>query len=604
MTKYDEKSIVKLTELEHLRKYPGMYVGDIETPVRLLEELLDNALDEVQSGYGDKIGVLIDTKQKIFKVLDNGRGLPFNINLPIEQDPPVLSATKMFTSAKFDKGKTDSPYCLAAGLHGIGLVACYALSDWMSIDIYRDNIHAIYYFESHNNKIERKSDVYSGATPYSTRVIVKPSNKYFKKLDIDLDVIEERLNIVASLYNNLSILFKVDDKQFKLSDMNIESLLKKYLCNDDSFNWYNFDYEKKKESYNIRFTWDRSSVAPKTFTVVNLCKVEEGAHINKVLSTIKKFFYSYNSTNNRNGGKYNFQLNDTIVGLRLFINLKVINAAYAEQIKKRLSSQTDLSVLDNFEQQLTKYFKEHQDELYDILDDIQNYRNLQNTKKLNIKNQGNKRGHCVYTKLRDCIEENGELIICEGDSAGGGLIKVRDPKKHAILPLRGVVPNALTKADFHENKELKDIILSCGCGIGNDCDANKLRYNKIIIACDADPAGHWITALLITFFVYMMSPIVQERKLFVCRTPLFGYKENNKFVPLWDDKELQKARDEKRKIMRFKGLGEFNPDELKVFTLDEKTRKLICVEYEDPTELFALMSKPEERRKLLGIDEL
>jgi len=595
-----------MSELDHLRNYPGMYVGDTETPTRLLEEVLDNTLDETQSGWGDTIGIFIDTKNKTFRILDNGRGFPFNKDLPLEKDPPILALTKMFTSAKFNKGKEDSSYHLAAGLHGIGLVACYALSEWITVDIYRDGMHAKYYLDKHG-KIEREFVEYDVNTkvPYSTRIELKPDKKYFSSLDINLDTVKQRLDIASVNYPNLKIILKVDNKTEVVSNITIDDLVKKYLSSNDNIAWYDFNYEnKKKEYFNVRFAWDRSVLATKVFTSVNLCKVDEGAHINKVINVLKKVLYDYNGTVSKNTNvKYNFLQSDILVGLKLYINLRVIKASYAEQIKKRLSSQSDIFVLDSFETMLTKYFKEHQEELYNILDEIQSYRNLQNTKSLGKAVNLNKRGSHTYTKLRDCIEDNGELIICEGDSAGGGLIKVRDPKKHAILPLRGVVPNALVKTNIHENKELRDIITACGCGTDEHCNANKLRYDKIIIACDADPAGHWITALLITFFAYKMSNLVKNGKVFVCQTPLFGYKEKGEFVPLWTEEDLKTARDEKRKIMRFKGLGEFDSQDLKVFTIGDK-RKLIPVDWPaDPQKIFDLMSKSEERKKLVLSEE-
>ena len=147
---------------------------------------------------------------------------------------------------------------------------------------------------------------------------------------------------------------------------------------------------------------------------------------------------------------------------------------------------------------------------------------------------------------------------------------------------------------------MKDIIMACGCGIDNHCDVSKLRYNKIILATDADPAGHWISALLITLFAYKMPDIIKAGRLYVCETPLFGYKDKTGFYPLWTKETLDAARDAGKNIKRYKGLGEFNPEELKVFTLDEATRRLIRVVWSEKFEkLFELMSNSAEKRKLV-----
>lgn len=597
MSHYDVSSIVEMSQLEHLRKNSGMYVGDAETATRLLEELLDNALDEVQAGHATIVGVFIDTKNKTFKVLDNGRGFPFDQNLPLDQDPPILSATKLFTSGKFKKGGNDSAYDIAVGLHGIGLVCCFALSEYMNIEIYRGGYKGTYNF-LHDGDIERKQEK-SDKKPFSTKIEVKPSSKYFTNIGVDLKKIEERLEIAVANCPSLKAVFKVDDKDRVITGTEKELLLK--YIGDADLEWHCFSGSKKPESYDIRIGWDQDgSPTPKSFTTVNLCKVSDGAHVTKVYNTIKNFF----STQAKKK-KFTFQPSDSLVGLRVYINLKLISAAFAEQVKDRLSSRSDLGVMDDFERKFEKYLLSDTDLLDELLTKFQEYRTKvtnKNILKENNNTSGKTRGFTKLTKLRDCIHVGGELLIGEGDSAVGGLIRVRDPKKHAILPLRGVIPNAITKKDFHENQELKDIIVACGCGIENHCDISKLRYDKIILAADADPAGHWITALLITLFAYKMAPVVQAGKLYVCKTPLFGYRDDKKkLVPLWDDIQVENARNSGKKILRFKGLGEFDPPDLRVFTLDEKTRNLIQVKWsnDNSEKLFKLMSTTEDRRKLV-----
>jgi len=594
MTHYDVTSIVEMSQLEHLRKNSGMYVGDSETATRLLEELLDNALDEVQAGHANIVGVFIDTKSGTFKVLDNGRGFPFDQSLPLEKDPPILSATKLFTSGKYKKGEEESAYKIAVGLHGIGLMCCFALSEYMNIDIYRNDLHAIYRFNS-NGDVVREQKKHNDKKPFSTKIEVKPDEKYFTSTSVDLKAIEERLNIAVSNYPNLRAVLKVDNKDTIIKGSE-DDLIQKYMgCSD--LTWCRFVGEKKPETYDVRFSWDfEGSSGNKSFTVINLCKVEDGVHINQVQNIVKNYFYEQGLSK-----KLTFQQNDVLVGFRLYINLRLIETAFAEQTKHRLSGRTNLSVMNDLKDKIEKYFNKNKEITEKLLAQFQAYRTRITNKKL-VKNNTKTRGFTTLTKLRDCIFPGGELLIGEGDSAGNGLIKVRDPKKHAILPLRGVIPNVLTKKDYHNNKELKDIIVACGCGVEKYCDVSKLRYDKIILAADADPAGHWITALLITLFAHKMAPVVQAGKLYVCKTPLFGYRDTNKkLVPLWDEKELKKARDADKKILRFKGLGEFDAKDLKTFVLDESVRKLIQVEWSEKNhdKLFELMSSSAERRKLV-----
>ena len=605
MSHYNVSSIVEMSQLDHLRKNSGMYVGDSETPTRLLEELLDNSLDEVLHGSCNIIGIFVNTKDNSFRVLDNGRGFPFDQSLPLEKDPPVMSSTKLFTSGKFDKGNKESAYGVAAGLHGIGLVACFALSEWMNIDIYKDGKHGTYRFK-HNGDIDREEEKYDKKTfkvPYATRIEVKPSKKYFVTPTINMSEIEERLNIAVSNFPNLKVILKIDDEN-KVITGNLKELILDKLGNPES-EWFVFNRKNGAEFYDIRLAWDdQPPNSMKTYTTVNLCRVLDGIHITRITNSLKKYFQEFIGKNSKDSSyKYSFQPNDYTVGLRIYIDLKIVKASFAEQIKKKLSSQSDLSILDDFETKVEDYFKKNSDLLYGLLESFHNYRSsIQNKKLVGASvSSGNKRGLTTLIKLRDCTKPGGELLIGEGDSAVGNLIRVRDTKKHAILPLRGVIPNAITKKDLHENKELKDIIIACGCGIDKNCDISKLRYEKIILAADADPAGKWITALLITLFAYKMPDVIKAGKLYVCVTPLFGYRENKKLVPLWNEKEVDEKRKENKKILRFKGLGEFNAEDLKVFTLDEGTRKLIKVNWSEKycEKLFKLMSDSNEKRKLI-----
>ena len=177
---------------------------------------------------------------------------------------------------------------------------------------------------------------------------------------------------------------------------------------------------------------------------------------------------------------------------------------------------------------------------------------------------------------------------------------MRDPKKHAILPLRGVVSNVLTKSNPLGNNIVKGIIEAIGTGIYPYCDISKLRYSKIILSADADPAGMFITTLLIMIFAKLVPDIIKYEKLYICETPLFAIRKNDKLIPLWTKEDLENARSNGEYIKRFKGLGEFSPKDLKIFTLDENTRKLIKIIWSDNHEkLFDLMSNSNERRKLI-----
>lgn len=588
--------------LEHIRLRPGMYIGDSETPTKLLIECLDNAIDEVQNGHADKLFVSINTINKEFIVADSGRGLPFNHKLPLLEDPPILICNSIFTSGKYKKSEEQSAYKVAAGLHGVGMTACNALSEYMFIDIYKNKKHAQYEFNYKKTPIRHplKSKAESS---FSTIFRVKPHESHFDTLDINQTVVRERLIIAASNFKNLNIVFKIDEKAevIKGSETNlIETYLGK---NVDT--WYDFECkgvkEKSNESCMVKIGWDfgNSSTKMETFTTVNFVKVESGAHIKKVSDILESVFQKIAKKN-----KFEFNSSDVLNWLRLYINLKVVNVEFESQTKEKLSKKTDLSIIESLESKIETYFKKLEN-VNELLEKFEYYRNSMQNKKINNNvTSSNKRSIAGFHKLRDCTMSGGELLIGEGDSAVGGLLQTRDPKKHAILPLRGVIINAAEKklSEVVQNDVVKDIITAIGCGISPHCNIDKLRYSKIILSADPDPAGEFITALLITLFAKLTPEIIKNGNLFICKTPLFGYGVDSKFKPIWTQKELETARANNIRTRRFKGLGEFNPVELKTITLDENTRKLELVKWDDVVhkKLFEVMSNIKLRKDLVS----
>lgn len=594
MTNYNSTSIIQMSERDHVRKAPGMYIGSTEDPTRLLDEVLDNALDEVQhSKKCDRIAVSIDTKRNTFVVIDNGRGMPFNQNLSIEKDPPVLACTHMRTSGKFYKSKTGSAYKIAAGLHGVGLTAVNFLSDQLVIDIIRDNKHAIYKFD-YNGKIDRSEEkLQSNKNPFSTKIMVKPSSKHFKNLTINIKHIEERLRIACSEYPHLNSVLVVDDKKKIIKGTQTELILD-YLGNVT--HWISLEENNNPESYFIKFGWDKedSSTSSKTLSVVNLIRVLDGSHLNRFYKALRTVFFEFSKKY-----KYEFEPDDCLRCLRVYMNLKLCETSFEAQIKVRLGKDTNLSIMDSLEDKLRSYLKKNEDFLKDLLNRFQSYRNSLKGKKVLITGNS-KRVSSEFTKLNDCTMEEGELLIGEGDSAVGGIIQVRDPKKHAILPLRGVIPNAFLQKDHLKNVEIREILQALGCGIGKEFNINNLRYKKIILAADADPAGQFITVLLIGLFISVTPELIKQGKIYVCQTPLFGYGRGSEFVPLWTEEELQKRIQSGKEFRRFKGLGEFNPNELKRFTLDEDSRKLIQLEWSSNiSDIINLYSTSTEKRNLM-----
>jgi len=595
MSEYTTDDIYVMEEIDHIRTSTGMYIGSTENATRLLEELLDNALDEVQAGHCDIIGVFIDTKEGTFSVLDYGRGLPFNQDLPPDQDPPIMTATKLFSSGKFKKDKKNSAYKISVGLHGCGMVVVNALSDWMKIEIYKNDLHGFYNFNDASD-ITRKQEVIklNKGKPFATKISVKPSKRFFNSTHIDLGIIEERIRIACANFRNLKAILRVDGEDMVIRKSTEKDLILSYITKSE-LSWMQFDTKKGPESCHVMLAWDTESpVSNKVFSCVNLARVHTGVHINHLFNALKNVFAQLGKKY-----KYDFNVDDCLSFLRCYINLKIIKTSFEAQVKVRLESKSDLSVMEPLEDNIKKYLEKNKEMLIELLGRFQSYRQDLSSKKLS-KTTKTRRLSSKFTKLRDCKSTSGELLIGEGESAVGGLLHVRNPKKHAILPLRGVISNVLTKKYPLENNEVRGIIEAVGTGIEPDCKVSKLRYSKIILSADADPAGAFITSLLIAIFAKLTPAIIKAGKLYVCKTPLFGTRRNGKLVPLWTKEDVDDARSNNESIKRFKGLGEFSPKDLKVFTLDESTRKLIKVNWSDKyKQLFKLMSTASERRKLV-----
>jgi len=593
MTKsYSAKDIRVLKEVEHIQLSPGMYVGDTSTPVHLIEEALDNALDEALAGYAKIIAVVIDTKKNRFQVLDDGRGIP------ISNDTPIVVSSKLFSGAKFQDKKT--AYEISSGLHGVGLVAVNALSSEYIVEIYRNKQHAVYKFK--NSKLKSKTiKGFRGEAPYSTSVEFIPNKKYFEKLSPDLDRIRNRLTIAsAEMPDDIQFVLKIDGNQeiFRLS---IEEHFKKTLLSSDKFVGLELESYNKPESFKALFGYEETGpITPRIVSSVNLLPVDNGGtHLNCFYEIVREFFIAKSKKLG-----YKFQLQDSLIGLRAYLMLSLKEPKFSSQTKEKLTNRkSDFNThMKIFRAQLEYWATANPKELETLLTRFQDYRKRLDSKNLITNGTGGKRASTKFTKLRDCTSRQGELYIVEGDSAGGSIIQSRDPRKHAILPLKGKsIPNVTTKKDILKNKEVSELIKAIGTGIGPHFNIKRIRYDKIICAADADPDGSHIACLVSMVMAILLPDIVKDGRYYIAQTPLFAINEKKTFIPLWSDKEVEKARNKNKNIQRYKGLGEMNPGQLKISLLDEKTRHLVPISYSENIEdLIKLFSSANEKRRLVS----
>ena len=589
---YTSSDIKVLDEIVHIQKNAGMYIGETENPVHLIEELLDNSLDECVGGYGRIVAINIDTKKFIYSGIDNGRGIP------LENNVPKVISTKLFSGAKFQGEK--SAYEVCSGKHGVGLVAINALSELYEIEIYRDNKHALFKFE--NSKFKNETiESFNQDVPFSTKITFKPSGKYFEKLIPNIDRIRKRLVVASVELPNCIFVLNIDDKKEIIKNTKNDFFQKHCLSESDSnvTPKISIKLQEKVEKFNIDFCYALSgSTTPRVVTSVNLLPVDGGGtHVNIFYDILRDIFKNYKK---KMGIK--FQTNDCLCGLRSYLSLSLKEPEFSSQTKDKLiNRKVSLQKLTKrIKSKIEEYFSNNSEQLDELLEHFERYRKKLDSK--NIKSNNVKtRLSTKFTKLKDCTGNNGEIFIVEGISAGGTFTQCRDPRKHAIFSLKGKIPNIVNSKDILKNKELCELIRSLGCGVkGIDFDISKLRYDKIICATDADADGDHIASLLILSLAILVPDVIKNGYVYIVKTPLYAITEAKKFIPIWTDLELKEAKKNNKKISRFKGLGELNSSQLKVSAIDEKTRKLIPVTYTDNIEkIKKLFSSAEEKRKLL-----
>ncbi|MCK9556073.1 toprim domain-containing protein [Candidatus Pacearchaeota archaeon] len=608
---YNKDSIKILEKLEPIRVRPDLFIGDTSNPNHLIYEVIDNSMDELINDNGTCLGVFVDTNRKFYTVLDDGRGMP--IDQIKGEDIPILLSTIPFSGGKFEK----QAYKISSGLHGVGLSAVNALSDYMEIEIYKIQeevygkkmAHVTYNFKDGllvDKKVEllpKKID-----KPFSTRVSFIPSSKYFSDLNINAEMIERRLG-VCSIFSGKKMILNIDGVE-KIIKEDLKTHFLKNYASDPLFDPIEIKFKSGNQEIELIFTYEKGNEPAKTYSSVNLIPVNLGSHITIVENIIADILFS------KKGNK-NILRRDCLVSLKCYFNIYLEETKFASQTKERLTTPKEKIieiVNDNFKNCIIKELDKRK--LFSVLlDKFETYR-IKLESKQSVKNlSGNAGIRGIIdkdSKLVDCqYFKDSELIIIEGDSAGTTCIDARDNKKHAILPLKGKVMNISSKKQLDsilKNKELYDIIRSIGVGFKSkttDVNMKNLRYSKIILCPDPDPDGEHIAVLLMNFFMIMLPEIIEKGILYVAEIPLYGLVTKDNFIPCWTKEEMDALMEKNPTASkrRFKGLGEFNDDQLKPCLFDEKTRRLYKVKQVDEktrTELVNLLIDPSYKRMLLS----
>jgi topoisomerase-4 subunit B len=537
----DNNEIKVLKELDHVRKRPGMYIGDTKNPTHLFREILDNSLDELLNGFANKISIEYNNEGYV-SVSDNGRGFPIHpVTLPTGEktDSVVAAIGHLFSGSKFDS----NTYEFSKGTHGVGISAVNAFSKTFCIYIKdRQNKKKVYSYTFNEGVIsDIQTKILEQEWEYSTRVDVNIDPQYFRSLDIVFSEIQKELYLISANFPDSKIY--VNNK--KLPSGSMESYAKWVLGIPEHIPIFNIKYAtNSKETVNIYFTYHNKSAS---FGDVNigLC---EGSY----LTSFASLFYKACSDH------FNSDLtrNDILGSLKFYISLKIKEARYDSQNKYRM-----IKPVANLYEPLKKYLipRFNEKHIKDHIQEIINFKQTQVASKV-LKNKRTRVSS--ENPLADCKKIPGKILyILEGDSAGGTLKSVRDIQTEAVLPVDGKIINSMKfTIDKAVNTKVKYILEALG--VDPSKKVNKYRYDKVKVICDADSDGLHISTL-ISVAIWKYAPdLIRQNRFSIIIPPLYGVTVKNNFIPIYDINELNKYSS--KNVTRFKGLGEMNPKQLEV----------------------------------------
>ncbi len=619
-TIYNEDSIDVLEGLLGVRKRPAMYIGSTNLTGlhHLVWEVIDNAIDEAMSGFGELITVTIH-KDGSLSVQDEGRGIPTGIHRTAKVSALELIFTTLHSGGKF----TDKNYSSAGGLHGVGASVTNALSEYLDVTVYRDG--SIYHmrFENGGHKVV-ELEITGKTTRHGTLVRFKPDGKIFPITEFKWDTICNHLQESAFLLKGVRFVAK-DERQNLEQHFYYEEGIKEYveILNSDKDTLNSvivFEDNSAEIKVEVAFQYAFKDYNENILSYVNNLRTKDGGtHENGFRAGLTRAVNDYAENNNLLRNKQKLDGSDIREGLTAIISLKIpeTKLEFEGQTKGKLGTPDALPIVQAMiYSRLTYYLEENKEFAVNLIKkcvDSQNARIA--ARKAKDEARGNKKVKqemILSDKLTPAQSKEyvlNELFIVEGDSAGGTAKSGRDRLHQAILPLRGKPLNtdSITMEQMLKNAEFATLINTIGAGVGANFDVDDAKYGKIIIMTDADTDGAHIQTLLLTFFYHYMRPLIQKGRVYVAVPPLYRLSKEtdmSKFAYAWSEEELEKAKKKigsPYRISRFKGLGEMNASQLKETTMDPKTRTLIRINIEDPLvverRVSILMGKDASLRK-------
>ena len=596
---YSADSIQALEGMEHVRKRPSMYIGDVGSRGlhHLVYEVVDNSIDEAMAGYCSSISIEINSDSSL-TVEDDGRGIPVGIHKKEGVSALEVVMTKIGAGGKFDK---DS-YKVSGGLHGVGVSCVNALSESLTAKVFREGKE--YEQTYRKGKAESPVKEVGKSDKRGTLVTFTPDKEIFKEVtEFDYDILANRMRELSFLNKGITISITDNRKKDKKGDPVKEifhskeglSEFIKYI--DESREpiineIIKMEGEKNNIPVEVAMIYNSSFSENLHSYVNNINTHEGGTHLSGfrrgLTNTLKKYADSSGLTDKL---KFDISGDDFREGLTAVISVKVAEPQFEGQTKTKLGNrEVSSAVSQAVSEMLENYLEENPSDSKVIVQKVilaAQARHAARQAREMIQRKTVMTGGGLPGKLSDCSETDPskcEVFLVEGDSAGGTAKQGRDRVFQAILPLRGKILN-VEKAQQHrvfENEEIRNIYTALGVSIGTEEDSKalnleKLRYNKIIIMCDADVDGSHISTLILTFFFRYMRELVEGGNVYIATPPLYLVKKGAKKAYAWNDNErdnLAKDFGSGVSIQRYKGLGEMNADQLWDTTMNPETRTL------------------------------
>ncbi|AUD62062.1 DNA gyrase subunit B [Tenericutes bacterium MO-XQ] len=616
MSNYDASNIQILEGLEAVRKRPGMYIGSTGSRGlhHLVWEIIDNSIDEALGGYATNIKLEI-LKDDIIKVTDDGRGIPVDLHPKTNRPAVETILTSLHSGGKFD-GKS---YKVSGGLHGVGASVVNALSEWFIVEIHRNNK---IYEQKYERGVPMTEVIEIGESIHTGTVITfKSDHLVFTETTVyDYEILRSRVQQLAFLNKGIKITI-IDSR----GDQPVENT---YHYEGGIVEYVEFlNKGKGKVNQDILYTEKEAdgitleialqyndSYSTNIYSFANNIPTHEGGmHEDGFKLALSRVINKYATDNNQLKKDDSLIGEDTREGLTAVVSVKHPDPQFEGQTKTKLGNPEVRQISSQIVGEgLERYLAENPQDAKAIVEKclLASRARLAAKKAREATRRKSPLDQLGFaSKLADCRSKDpaiSEMYIVEGDSAGGSAKQGRESEYQAILPLRGKVLN-VEKARLDKilsNKEILSMIQAIGTGIGEEFDASKARYHKIVIMTDADTDGGHIRTLLLTFFFRYMKPLIDLGYIYVAQPPLFKVQQGRRVEYVYTDQQLNTLLEEmggRPTLQRYKGLGEMNPEQLWETTMNPETRTLLQVSLKDALDadmVFSmLMGEEVEPRK-------